>query len=113
MIEIQPIRKPINATITVPGSKSYTNRALLVAALARGASTITGALFSDDTHYMCNALQQLGVKIDADEKQATFDVHGNGGDIPVSSANLYIGNSGTTSRSLTAYVSLGQWAVRH
>ena len=108
MIEIQPIRKPLDATIEVPGSKSYTNRALLVAALARGASTLTGALFSDDTHYMCNALQKLGVEIDADEKRATFDVYGNGGDIPVSSAELYIGNSGTTSRSLTAYVSLGR-----
>ena len=107
MIEIQPIRKPLDATIEVPGSKSYTNRALLVAALASGASTLTGALFSDDTRYMCNALQKLGVEIDADEKRATFDVSGNGGDIPVSSAELYIGNSGTTSRSLTAYVSLG------
>ena len=107
MIEIQPIHKPLDATITVPGSKSYTNRALLVAALARGASTITGALFSDDTHYMCTALRKLGVEIGADGKQARFDVHGNGGDIPVSSAELYIGNSGTTSRSLTAYVSLG------
>ena len=108
MIEIQPIRKPLDVTIEVPGSKSYTNRALLVAALARGASTLTGALFSDDTHYMCNALQKLGVEIDADEKRAMFDVSGNGGDIPVSSAELYIGNSGTTSRSLTAYVSLGR-----
>ena len=108
MIEIQPIRKPLDVTIEVPGSKSYTNRALLVAALARGASTLTGALFSDDTHYMCNALQNLGVEIDADEKRAMFDVSGNGGDIPVSSAELYIGNSGTTSRSLTAYVSLGR-----
>ena len=108
MIEIQPIRKPLDATIEVPGSKSYTNRALLVAALARGASTLTGALFSDDTRYMCNALQNLGVEIDADEKRSTFDVYGNGGDIPVSSAELYIGNSGTTSRSLTAYVSLGR-----
>ena len=107
-MEIQPIHKPLDATITVPGSKSYTNRALLVAALARGASTITGALFSDDTRYMCTALRKLGVEIDADEKQTTFDVHGNGGDIPVSSAELYIGNSGTTSRSLTAYVSLGR-----
>ena len=107
MIEIQPIRKPLDATIEVPGSKSYTNRALLVAALANGASTVTGALFSDDTRYMCNALQKLGVEIDADEKQARFDVYGNGGDIPVSGAELYIGNSGTTSRSLTAYVSLG------
>lgn len=107
MIEIQPIPKPLNATIAVPGSKSYTNRALLVAAMARGVSTLTGALFSDDTRYMSASLRKLGVKIDADEKRATFNVHGNGGDIPVSSANLYIGNSGTTSRSLTAYVSLG------
>ena len=108
MIEIQPIRKPLDATVEVPGSKSYTNRALLVAAMANGASTLTGALFSDDTHYMCNALRKLGVNIDADEKQARFDVQGNGGDIPVSGAELYIGNSGTTSRSLTAYVSLGR-----
>lgn len=107
MIEIQPILKPLDATVEVPGSKSYTNRALLVAAMASGASTVTGALFSDDTRYMCNALQKLGVEIEADEKRATFNVHGNGGSIPVSGAELYIGNSGTTSRSLTAYVSLG------
>ena len=107
MIEIQPVRKPVNATIEVPGSKSYTNRALLVAAMAHGTSTLTGALFSDDTRYMCNALQKLGVRVDADEALATFDVHGNGGEIPVAGAELYIGNSGTTSRSLTAYVSLG------
>lgn len=108
MTQIQPIHKPLDSTIEVPGSKSYTNRALLIAALARGASTVTGALFSDDTRYMCNALQKLGVEIDTDEKRATFDVYGNGADIPVSSAELYIGNSGTTSRSLTAYVSLGR-----
>ena len=107
MIEILPISKPPDATITVPGSKSYTNRALLVAALASGVSTLTGALFSDDTRYMSESLRKLGVKIDADAKRATFVVHGNGGEIPVSGAELYIGNSGTTSRSLTAYVSLG------
>ena len=107
MIEIQPIRKPVDATIEVPGSKSYTNRALLVAAMARGVSRLTGALFSDDTCYMSASLRKLGITIDADEKRATFDVHGNGGEIPVSEADLYIGNSGTTSRSLTAYVSLG------
>ena len=107
MIEIQPISKPIDATIRVPGSKSYTNRALLVAAMASGVSTLTGALFSDDTRYMSAALRKLGVEIDADEKRATFAVQGNGGKIPISGAELYIGNSGTTSRSLTAYVSLG------
>ena len=107
MIEIQPLSKPLDATIRVPGSKSYTNRALLVAAMAKGVSTLTGALFSDDTRYMSASLRELGVEIDANEKQATFDVHGNGGEIPTSGAELYIGNSGTTSRSLTAYVSLG------
>ena len=107
MIEIQPIRKPLDATVAVPGSKSYTNRALLVAAMGRGVSTLTGALFSDDTRYMSASLRKLGIKIDANEKLATFDVHGTGGEIPVPSADLYIGNSGTTSRSLTAYVSLG------
>ena len=107
MIEIRPVRKSLDTTIEVPGSKSYTNRALLVAAMANGVSTLTGALFSDDTHYMSASLRKLGVRIDADEKRATFDVHGNGGNIPVSGADLYIGNSGTTSRSLTAYVSLG------
>ena len=107
MIEIQPISKAVDATIQVPGSKSYTNRALLVAAMANGVSTLTGALFSDDTRYMSASLRKLGVKIDTDEKRATFAVHGNGGEIPVSGAELYIGNSGTTSRSLTAYVSLG------
>ena len=107
MNEIQPLPKPVDATIEVPGSKSYTNRALLVAALANGRSTLTGALFSDDTRYMCDALRRLGVQIEADEAQATFHVNGNGGDIPVESTQLYIGNSGTTSRSLVSYVSLG------
>ena len=107
MIEIQPISKPLDATIQVPGSKSYTNRALLVAAMANGVSTLTGALFSDDTRYMSASLRKLGIEIDADEKRATFAVQGNGGEIPVPGAELYIGNSGTTSRSLTAYVSLG------
>ena len=81
--------------------------------MANGVSTLTGALFSDDTHYMSASLRKLGVQIDADEKRARFDVRGNGGNIPVSGADLYIGNSGTTSRSLTAYVSLGRRKIRH
>ena len=91
MIEIQPIRKPLDATIEVPGSKRLYQPGLLVAAMTRGASTVTGALFSDDTHYMSTSLRKLGVEIDADEKQATFHVRGNSGNIPVSSAELYIG----------------------
>lgn len=107
MIEIQPIRTPPNATIEVPGSKSYTNRALLVAALARGDSTLTGALFSDDTHYMCLALRKLGINISENRGTDSFKVTGNGGNIPVNGTELYIGNSGTTARSLVSYVALG------
>lgn len=107
MRAIQPIHNPPNVTIAVPGSKSYTNRALLVAALANGNSTLTGALFSDDTHYMCNALRKLGIHISENMEQSTFHVIGNGGKIPVPGAELYVGNSGTTTRSLISYVSLG------
>ena len=107
MIEIQPIRNPPIVTVEVPGSKSYTNRALLVASLAAGQSTLTGALFSDDTHYMSKSLQNLGVRIVEDTEQNTFHVTGNGGVIPIQHAELYVGNSGTTSRSLISYVSLG------
>ena len=107
MIEIQPIQKPINATVTVPGSKSYTNRASLAAALAEGRSRLTGALFSDDTYYMCEALRKLGVQIEADEEGCRFEVVGNGGKIPVNYAELYIGNAGTAARTLVSYVALG------
>ena len=107
MRAIQPIHNPPNVTIAVPGSKSITNRALLVAALANGNSTLTGALFSDDTHYMCNALRKLGIQISENQEQSTFSVTGNAGNIPVHGAELYVGNSGTTTRSLISYVSLG------
>lgn len=107
MIAIQPIQNPPHVTIAVPGSKSFTNRALLVAALANGNSTLTGALFSDDTHYMCNALRKLGIQISENREQSTFRVTGNAGNIPVNGAKLYVGNSGTTTRSLISYVSIG------
>ena len=108
MIEIQPVKSEIDATVTIPGSKSITNRALLVAALAEGQSQLTGALFSDDTQYMCASLRKLGVDIEANEERCTFRVAGNSGKIPVNHAELYIGNSGTTSRSLVSYVALGK-----
>ncbi|MXX36698.1 MAG: 3-phosphoshikimate 1-carboxyvinyltransferase [Gemmatimonadetes bacterium] len=106
-LEIKPLQKPLDAEVSVPGSKSYTNRALLIAALANGESHLTGALFSDDTDYMVQALRRLSVSIEADPKTASFVVAGNGGRIPADGAELYIGNSGTTSRSITSYVALG------
>lgn len=104
---MQPLQEPLDAVVTVPGSKSYTNRALLVAALANGESHLADALFSEDTDYMVQALHKLGVSIEADPKATSFAVTGNGGRIPVAGAELYIGNSGTTSRSITSYVALG------
>jgi 3-phosphoshikimate 1-carboxyvinyltransferase len=105
-IEMQALQKPLDVTVAVPGSKSYTNRALLVAALAEGESSLTGALFSDDTDYMVQSLRKLGVAVEADPATARFVVPGNGGKIPVDKAELYIGNSGTTSRSIISAFAL-------
>jgi 3-phosphoshikimate 1-carboxyvinyltransferase len=96
----------------VPGSKSITNRALPIAALARGESELTGALFSDDTRYMAEALNQLGIQIESDEANDRFIVRGGNGTFPATTADLFIGNSGTTVRFLTAVLSLGHGEFR-
>ncbi len=79
-LPIAPLARPVRATVRVPGSKSLTNRALLIAALADGRSTLTGALRSDDTRYMAGALRALGIAIDEadDADGARFTVHGRG-----------------------------------
>ena len=107
-LEIQPLDAPVNANIDVPGSKSYTNRALLIAALAHGESRLTGALFSDDTRHMAGSLRTLGIGVQGDEAACAFTVAGTGGRIPVPKADLTIGNSGTAARFLTAYLGLGR-----
>ena len=107
-LSIEPITRPFDAVIELPGSKSYSNRALLVAALARGRSEITRALFSDDTRYMQRALDALGVRVRADETSQSFVVDGVDGRSPASEATLEIGNAGTAARFLTAAVALGR-----
>lgn len=107
MLEIKPIDGKIDATVTILGSKSYTNRALLVAALADGKSTLKHALFSDDTFYMTHALGSLGIELNDNRLESTFEVIGTGGKIPVSEAKLFIGNAGTAARFLTSYLTLG------
>jgi 3-phosphoshikimate 1-carboxyvinyltransferase len=62
-----PVRRPIDADVVVPGSKSITNRAMPIAALARGESELTGLLLSDDTRYMAEALRALGLSVEIDE----------------------------------------------
>jgi 3-phosphoshikimate 1-carboxyvinyltransferase len=105
---IEPVTGPVDIVVALPGSKSYSNRALLVAALARGRSEITDALFSDDTRYMQRALTTLGVAVGADEAAHAFVVDGVDGRFPAAEATLEIGNAGTAARFLTAAVALGQ-----
>lgn len=107
MIEIKPITGTVDAIVTVPGSKSYTNRALITAALADGESTITNALFSDDTKYMASSLNVLGIPIEEQQDVNKFIVHGKGGTIPARQTNLFVGNAGTAMRFLTAMLTLG------
>jgi len=107
-LAIEPITQPFDAVVELPGSKSYSNRALLVAALARGRSEITRALFSDDTRYMHRALEALGVRVRADEASQAFTVDGVDGRFPTAEATLQIGNAGTAARFLTAAVALGR-----
>jgi 3-phosphoshikimate 1-carboxyvinyltransferase len=106
-VEIEPVQRPIDGVVTLPGSKSYSNRALLVAALAHGRSEITDALHSDDTRYMERALDRLGVRVQGDEASHAFVVDGVDGRFPAAEATLEIGNAGTAARFLTAAVALG------
>lgn len=106
-MQILPIPHPLNATVRVPGSKSLTNRALLIASLARGTTQLQNALFSDDSHYFAEALQTLGFDIRLDETHQEMTVTGLGGTIPAAQAELFVGNAGTAARFLTALLTLG------
>jgi len=104
---IFPVQHPLAARVKVPGSKSHTNRALLLAALAEGTTTLQNALFSDDSRYFTEALAGLGFQVYSDPDKDTLTVCGLGGHIPASTANLFIGNAGTAARFLTALLTLG------
>src|SRR5437764_771787 len=105
---IQSVSHPVNADIAVPGSKSITNRALVMAALAVGESILENALFSDDSHWCSDCLRRLGIEVTADEQAERFTICGLGGKLPATSAELFVGNSGTTARFVVALSALGQ-----
>ncbi|HTY56479.1 MAG TPA: 3-phosphoshikimate 1-carboxyvinyltransferase [Candidatus Binataceae bacterium] len=111
-IEIKPLTGRINAEVRVPGSKSITNRALLIAAMAPGRSELEGALFSDDTRYMIGALERLGFVVEADQAREHIAVEGRGGEIPAHSADLFVGGAGTAMRFLAGFVTLGRGRFR-
>jgi 3-phosphoshikimate 1-carboxyvinyltransferase len=102
VLPIQPFTKPVRGDVTLPGSKSLTNRALLLAALCDRPLTLTGALFSDDTRIMAEALRRLGIPVTENEAEKTLHVEGQGGKIPSERAELFVGNAGTAARFLTA-----------
>ncbi len=98
------MRGPIDATVRVPGSKSITNRALLIAALASGESQLSGGLDSVDTQVMRDALAALGARIDTSGE--SWQVVGTGGHLRAPKQLIFVENSGTSARFLTAALSL-------
>jgi 3-phosphoshikimate 1-carboxyvinyltransferase len=107
-LEVTPLERPPDATIRVPGSKSLTNRALIIAALAEGYSRILNPLFSDDSFWLMNALVRLGIDVSADGQRGEVHVCGQGGEISASGVDLFVGNAGTVARFLPPVLALGR-----
>ncbi|HIS55664.1 MAG TPA: 3-phosphoshikimate 1-carboxyvinyltransferase [Candidatus Fimimorpha excrementavium] len=101
---IQKKPEPPILTVSVPGSKSITNRALLLATLAKGTSFLRGALFSDDSRYFLQCIQDLGFSVSVSEPEKAVQVTGLGGAVPKKEASIYVGSAGTAARFLTAYL---------
>jgi 3-phosphoshikimate 1-carboxyvinyltransferase len=122
VIEVVPLERAVQAEISVPGSKSITNRALVLAALGSGETTLKGALWSEDTQVMVECLQDLGfmVNVDADPEEIcnrTITVYGKSGTVPRGGTadqplELFVGNAGTAARFLAALVCLGEGVYR-
>lgn len=108
-VTVVPPGKPLRGRVAPPGSKSITNRALLLAALAKGTSRLQGALKSDDTRHMSTALRQMGVTVDEPD-DTTFVVTGRG-QLGAPAGPLFLGNAGTAVRFLTAAVATVQGEV--
>jgi len=103
-LDLQPIRA-VRGTVRLPGSKSISNRTLLLAALAQGVTTLRDVLESDDTRHMLTALRTLGVQC-TEVGEHTVTIHGVNGAFPVKQAELFLGNAGTAVRPLTAVLAL-------
>lgn len=102
------VKESFAARLAPPGSKSLTNRALVLAALAQGRSVLRNVLLADDTEVMIDCLARLGFAPQVDREAMTVSIEGRGGEIPASEAELFCGNSGTTIRFVTAMLTLGK-----
>lgn len=106
-LRLEPI-KHVQGTINIPGSKSISNRALLLATLASGTTTLTNLLDSDDIRYMLASLKQLGVKFSLSENNTVCELEGLGRPLTTTEAQtLFLGNAGTAMRPLCAALALG------
>ena len=113
LLPILPFTRPVRGAVTLPGSKSITNRALILAALGDRPVELHGALFSRDTVLMIAALRALGFAVEPDETARLIRIEGRGGIIPAREARIDVGNAGTVARFLTALVCLRPDGVFH
>jgi len=111
--KVKKLDRPINCTVEVPGSKSITNRALLMAALSEGECTLDGVLFSDDSRHFLLSLISLGYVIQANEVEHYVTIHGHGRDLPKKEGTIDVGSAGTAARFLTAMLALsdGEYTI--
>lgn len=100
-LKLEPISQ-VNGTVVLPGSKSLSNRILLLAALSKGTTQVENLLDSDDIRYMLGALNELGVEVTLSEDKTTAIVHGVSGQFAQPTKPLFLGNAGTAFRPLTA-----------
>lgn len=100
--------------VSVPGSKSITNRALLLAALGKGQSTVKGILFSDDSRHFLSCLMDLGFEVEVNEREQSALICGLGGAVPKKEAEINVGSAGTAARFLTAFLGLspGKYTIQ-
>lgn len=106
--QVHRLTAPVDWVVDVPGSKSMTNRALLMAALADGMTTLKGVLFSDDSRNFLGSLQSLGFRVEIDETAKVVTVEGLNGRIPVTEGEIYVGSAGTAARFLTAMLAMAE-----
>ncbi len=105
--KVKKADKPFHVCVSVPGSKSITNRALLMAAMSDGKTVLRGVQFSDDSANFLQALIDLGFHVDTEKERCVVTIEGTGGVIPQKEAEIYVGSAGTAARFLTAFVSMG------
>ena len=106
--KVQKLDAPVDWVVEVPGSKSMTNRALLMAALADGTTTLRGVLFSEDSRNFLDSLKTLGFQVEIDEEAKIVTIKGLNGGIPVTTGEIIVGSAVTAARFLTEMLAMAE-----